>query len=79
VRTNDTYLLPVPSPLSLAEPENSIASVSPERVLERFTNSFPSSSSLTQTLNAVLLWGTRQGKLAVRQTTMPISEDQDVT
>jgi len=42
-----------------------MAGVSPEIVLERFTNSFPSSCSLTKILNAVFVGGVRHGKLAV--------------
>jgi len=61
----EPHLLPAPSLPSLAEPENSMASVSPAMVLEQFTNPFPSSSSLTETLNAVFVGGVRCGKLAM--------------
>jgi hypothetical protein len=57
-------LLPIPSLASFEEPENSTVSVSPAIVLGRFTNSFPSSCSLTKLLNAVALGGVRDGKLA---------------
>jgi hypothetical protein len=42
-----------------------MVSVSPAIVLERFTNSSPSSSSLTETLNAVFFGSVRYGKLAM--------------
>ena len=61
----EPHLLPAPSLPSLAEPENSMASVSPAMVLEQFTNSLLSSSSLTEILNAVFFGGVRCGKLAV--------------
>ena len=57
-------LLPIPSLASFEEPENSTVSVSPAIILGRFTNSFPSSCSLTKLLNAVSLEGVRDGKLA---------------
>ncbi len=66
----------LPSPPSLAEPENSMVAVSPETVLERFANSIPSSSSFTKTLKAVLLGGIRHGKLAVRPKIRQISRDR---
>ena len=44
-----------------------MVSVSPVMVLEQFTNSFPSSSSLTETLNAEFFGGVRCGKLAMPQ------------
>jgi hypothetical protein len=62
--TAKPYLLPAPSLPSLAEPENSMASVSPAIVLEQRTNSFPSSSPLTETLNGVFFGSVRYGKLA---------------
>jgi len=61
----EPHLLPAPSLPSLAEPEYSMASVSPAMVLEQFTNSFPSSSSLIEILNAVFFGGVRWGKLAM--------------
>ena len=61
----EPHLLPAPSLPSLAEPENSMVSVSPAMVLEQFTNSFPSSPSLTDTLNVVFFGGVRCGKLAM--------------
>ena len=57
-------LLPVPSPPSLAEPENSMVFVSPEIVLARFTNSLPSSCSPKEISKGVPLGGMRHGKLA---------------
>jgi len=57
-------LLPIPSLPSSVEPENSTVSVSPAIVLRRFTNSFPSSCSLTKLLNTVSFGGVRDGKLA---------------
>ena len=72
----EPHLLPTPSPPSLAEPENSMVSVSPAMVLEQFSNAFPSSSSLTEILNAVFLAALDAGSLLSHRKSSQMSRDR---